>query len=68
MGIPRLTTPSFRRATRSLQRSSWLKSWDVLLIEEAVGFFAPVRINETLTLDFDEEGLNRSISITMHSK
>ena len=23
--------------------------------EEAVGFFAPVRINETLTLDFDEE-------------
>jgi hypothetical protein len=38
--------------------------------EQAIGYFAPVRVNETLTLDFDDdyEATDRSTSITMRSR
>ena len=46
-------TPLFRRRTKVESASFFAKTFGLLLNNSAVMYFSPVRVNETLTLDFD---------------
>jgi len=43
----------FRQGTKVESASFFAKTFGLLLNNSAVMYFSPVRVNETLTLDFD---------------